>query len=253
MEIPHWMLGLPNGTGLLDRQLPALTLWTVGAVVCAAAAHQKFWLHANHNIGLTGTYGCVLKVIWVFIIQEIHTRNWPLLLAPRDIRDINLSRICLWTVFKGLYRAMRVKGELHDLHGGHSSCIQKLLDLLQWSQLPSTWTDVNDVDAAIQSLINNSLPVQKDWNTEGTVLLPAWKRDLVPTSPVTVMWHKATTSGVGVVMWDCLIWWGMLSTAPWERQSLKGGDYTLLLLVLLTYSAFSFIAQIVQMVSAHFI
>lgn len=29
----------------------------------------------------------------------------------------------LWTVFKGLYRAMRVKGELHDLHGGHSSCI----------------------------------------------------------------------------------------------------------------------------------
>ena len=67
------MLGLSDGTGLLNGQLPALTLRAVGAVVCTAAAHKELRLHGNSHVRFMCAGGHVLKLVRVFSIQRIYT------------------------------------------------------------------------------------------------------------------------------------------------------------------------------------
>lgn len=73
VEVPDRVLGLSNGTGLLNGQLPALTLRAVGAVVCTAAGHKELWLCGDAHVGLMCATGHVLKLVGVFSIKQIHT------------------------------------------------------------------------------------------------------------------------------------------------------------------------------------
>ena len=73
MEVPNRVLCLSNGTGLLNGQLPTLTLRAVSAVVCTAAAYKELWLRGNSHVRFMCAGGHVLKLVRVFSIQRIDT------------------------------------------------------------------------------------------------------------------------------------------------------------------------------------
>ena len=73
VKVPNRVLGLSDGTGLLNGQLPALTLRAVGAVVCTAAAHKELGLCGNSHVRFMCAGGHVLKLVRVFSIQRIDT------------------------------------------------------------------------------------------------------------------------------------------------------------------------------------
>lgn len=78
MDISHRVLHIPQNLGLLLRQLPALTLGAVGAVVSAVATYQ-LWPSSVRNIGLKCAGGQVLKrfqhAVWLVSVEDIDTLN----------------------------------------------------------------------------------------------------------------------------------------------------------------------------------
>ena len=77
MDITNRVADIPQDLGLLLRQLPALALGTVGAVVRAAATDEKPCLLAVRDLWLKGPLGKILETvrhaIWLVNVELIDT------------------------------------------------------------------------------------------------------------------------------------------------------------------------------------